>query len=94
MTDDELRKYQDAIAARNDTILALRRMNKVLKYEVEDERARCDAWKEQAKGWEQRFLDLQNQLRYNIEWIDGGVAICKGDHDKSDKCEWEYFYKK
>ena len=30
--------------------------------------------------------------RWNIEPTDFGMRICRGDHDKSEPCEWEFLY--
>ena len=29
--------------------------------------------------------------RWNIEETENGIKICRGEHHRSDLCEWEYY---
>lgn len=32
-----------------------------------------------------------NIQKWNIEEIENGIKICRGEHHRSDLCEWEYY---
>lgn len=38
---------------------------------------------------------LRNAMHRNDRWnvctTEGGFKICRGDHERSDPCEWEYY---
>lgn len=33
---------------------------------------------------------MSDTLRYNVEKTDDGYRFCRGDHHRSQDCEWEY----
>ena len=44
-----------------------------------------------ARAEVERLSDLHKYDRWNFEPTHDGLRVCRGDHERSDECEWEYY---
>lgn len=91
---DEARKLSEAPSYSQETMTAVVKERESLRAQLKDmtdQFFKVSAELETAKGEVQKLKAEKSAHRWNIEFTEGGLRVCRGAHDKSGGCDWEYY---
>lgn len=90
MSKDLIEEINEAWVSDHEICALLMRCKDRIK-QLERELEERPSWTDVGELTE-KVAALKANHKMNFEFVDNGIRICRGLHEKHEECEWEYFY--